>query len=105
MDFAEYFNLLNLVCRIKPLTVNTIKTKKILACTNLSKLNSSRKEICGISLPGIPHKIRIINAHSIDHNVYLKNTGPSCPPQRGGKEIFFTAIHPLGIVLIITIYF
>lgn len=40
-----------------------LKTKNILACTNLSKLNNSSQLVVGIYCPGVQHSKKIISVH------------------------------------------
>lgn len=53
--------------------VKICNTKKIEACTNLSKESSSSQEICGMDFPGILHKASITKNQMIAGTLYLRN--------------------------------
>jgi len=52
-----------------------VKTKNILACTNLSKLNNSSQLVVGMYCPGVQHSTKIISVHKTAANkLYFKSS-------------------------------
>jgi hypothetical protein len=54
-----------------PCILKVARMKKSPACTSLSKLSISRNEMCGMSCPGIAHKIKMSKAQSKAHFIFF----------------------------------
>ena len=80
---------------------NTTNIKKMLACTNLSKLNNSSQSVVGMYCPGVQHKIKIMSVQitatnklyfKINFNIKTKNLLIT----EGFKHIFNKSYAPIN---------